>query len=325
MKKSLYPACLAVLALASACSDNKSDSKPLRESTYDAEIRRTEFGIPHIKAKDEGGLGFGVGYAYAQDNFCLLADQLVTVNGERSKYFGPDERSTDSELSNLQTDFFYGLINDTQAIDTAWQAQAEPMKALISGYVAGFNLYLQVTGRDNLPQACKGAAWVRKANARDFVKLVRSYAIESGSASFIESIVAAAPPGTTPAAPAAIGKLKALEPDYWSKRRERTGSNGVALGKNATDNGAGMLLANPHFPWEGRLRFYQLHLTIPGQLDVMGASLGGLPEVNIGFNQNVAWTHTVNTSAHFTLHALQLDPADPTRYIVDGQGRSMTR
>ncbi len=47
--------------------------------------------------------------------------------------------------------------------------------------------------------------------------------------------------------------------------------------------------------------------------------------VNIGFNRHVAWTHTVNTSSHFTLHALQLDPADPTRYLVDGQARSMTR
>ena len=93
MHRRLYPACLTMLALAltSACSN--SDNPEAQAPKYAAEIRRTEFGIPHIKADDEGGLGFGVGYAYAQDNFCLLADQITTVNGQRSKHFGPDARS----------------------------------------------------------------------------------------------------------------------------------------------------------------------------------------------------------------------------------------
>lgn len=322
MTRRLHPACLAVLAL-TACGGNDRPPPP-HEPRFAADIRRTEFGIPHIKADDEGGLGFGVGYAYAQDNFCLLAEQITTVNGQRSKYFGPDASGLNSDLSNLQTDFFYGLINDAEAVQAAARAQPAPMKAMIDGYVAGYNLYLNETGRDKLPQACKDAPWVRTATASDFIKLLRSYAIEGGSAEFIGAMVGAAPPGAA-SGPGAAAPLKALEPAYWVAKRERTGSNGVALGKAATDNGAGMLLGNPHFPWEGRLRFYQLHLTIPGKLDVMGASLGGMPQVNIGFNRDVAWTHTNNTSSHFTLHALQLDPADPTRYLVDGQARAMVR
>ncbi len=80
-----------------------------------------------------------------------------------------------------------------------------------------------------------------------------------------------------------------------------------------------MLLANPHFPWVGGMRFYEMHLTIPGQLDVMGAALPGLPVINIGFNRHVAWTHTVDTSKHFTLYRLTLDPKDSTRYLLDGK------
>jgi len=56
-----------------------------------ADIRRTTFGVPHIRAQDERGLGFGIGYAYAQDNLCLLANEIVTVNGQRSRFFGPDQ------------------------------------------------------------------------------------------------------------------------------------------------------------------------------------------------------------------------------------------
>eukprot|EP01030_Chromulinospumella_sphaerica_P022437 gene22437-22416_t len=59
--------------------------------TLSADIRRTGFGIPHIRANDERGLGYGIGYAYAQDNLCLLANEVVTVNGQRARYFGAEQ------------------------------------------------------------------------------------------------------------------------------------------------------------------------------------------------------------------------------------------
>src|SRR5450432_1137060 len=52
-------------------------------------IRRTEFGLPHILAASYRGLGYGYGYAFAQDNLCTLAAQVLTLRGERSRYFGP--------------------------------------------------------------------------------------------------------------------------------------------------------------------------------------------------------------------------------------------
>ncbi|RYH13966.1 MAG: hypothetical protein EON57_01185 [Alphaproteobacteria bacterium] len=61
-----------------------------------------------------------------------------------------------------------------------------------------------------------------------------------------------------------------------------------------------MLLGNPHFPWNGRFRFTQQQLTIPGQYDVAGGSLIGSPVVNIGWNKDVAWSHTVSTAYRFT-------------------------
>jgi acyl-homoserine-lactone acylase len=101
------------------------------------------------------------------------------------------------------------------------------------------------------------------------------------------------------------------------------GSNGWAFGRTATPDGRGLLLGNPHFPWIGPNRFWEMHQTIPGKLDVMGATAGLNPVVAIGFNKDVAWTHTVSTGKRFTLYELQLDPKDPTVYLVDGQPRHM--
>ena len=100
------------------------------------------------------------------------------------------------------------------------------------------------------------------------------------------------------------------------------GSNGWAFGRNATPDGRGLLLGNPHFPWTGTNRFWEMHQTIPGKLDVMGATVGLSPVVVIGFNKDVAWTHTVSTGKRFTLYELKLDPKDPTVYLVDGQPKT---
>jgi acyl-homoserine-lactone acylase len=51
----------------------------------------------------------------------------------------------------------------------------------------------------------------------------------------------------------------------------------------------------------------------------MGASLGHTAVVQIGFNRDVAWSHTVSTGKRFTLYELALVPGDPMRYRVDGQ------
>jgi acyl-homoserine-lactone acylase len=63
-----------------------------------------------------------------------------------------------------------------------------------------------------------------------------------------------------------------------------------------------MLVGNPHFPWQGALRFYEAHLTVPGELDVYGASLLGSPAINIGFTDGVAWSATVSAGRRFTAY-----------------------
>ena len=84
-----------------------------------------------------------------------------------------------------------------------------------------------------------------------------------------------------------------------------------------------MVLGNPHFPWQGAERFYQSHLTIPGKVDVEGASLFGVPLILIGHTQKLAWSHTVSTARRFTPFQLTLVPGSPTQYLFDGQVRTM--
>jgi acyl-homoserine-lactone acylase len=149
--------------------------------------------------------------------------------------------------------------------------------------------------------------------------------IQAGVAALADAVLAARPPAATAGAAAAVDLADAaqalreagvLEPPW--------GSNAWAFGRDTTANGRGVLLGNPHFPWQGTNRFWQMHLTVPGQMDVMGASIGLTALVQIGFNKDVAWSHTVSTGKRFTLHELSLAAGDPTTYLVDGQPQRMT-
>lgn len=89
-------------------ADGATAGRAVGEGDHTARISRTEYGIPHILARDFDGLGYGYGYAFAQDNVCELADQVVTLRGERSRFFGPDgEGGEDGKGANLASDTYY--------------------------------------------------------------------------------------------------------------------------------------------------------------------------------------------------------------------------
>jgi acyl-homoserine-lactone acylase len=84
-----------------------------------------------------------------------------------------------------------------------------------------------------------------------------------------------------------------------------------------------MVLANPHYPWQGADRFWMAQLTVPGSYDMEGGTLMGFPLIGIGFNSSIAWTHTDSSDEHFTFYQLKLVPGDPTSYYVDGRATPM--
>jgi acyl-homoserine-lactone acylase len=100
-------------------------------------------------------------------------------------------------------------------------------------------------------------------------------------------------------------------------------SNAWGIGADRAADGGGMLVANPHFPWEGALRFWEVHLTVPGEVNIYGAQLSGLPGIGIGFTETFGWTHTVSAGNRFTAYLLDLVPGDPTSYVYGDEVRQM--
>jgi acyl-homoserine-lactone acylase len=294
---------------------------------FDVTIRRTAHGIPHVYARDYASLAYGYAYAFAQDNLCQIADSYATVDAQRSRFFGADNswrfEGNGTTVNNLNSDFFYQRINDTKVVENlvAQPPPAGPKREIkegVRGYVAGYNAYLQETGADKLPDpTCRGKPWVRPIDEMDVYRRFYQLASLASQGVALDGIAAAAPlTGGAPATSAAQ-----LAPAF--AQLGDLGSNAYGLGKEATDNGRGMVLGNPHFPWQGSERFYQAQLTIPGELDVAGASLFGVPLINIGTTRGMAWSHTVSTARRFTPFEEKLVPGSPTSYLYDGQVQQM--
>jgi acyl-homoserine-lactone acylase len=330
--------CVSIVAVIGAISVSSASAgtDPANQPGAIAVIQRTEGGIAHISARTFYGVGYGQGYVEAQDNLCVLADAFVTYAAQRSRYFGPDATylSPGNQVSfnNLASDFAYQRINDERLVQRLLDqpppnGPTEQARQAVAGFAAGYDRLLRAIGgaagvRD---PACHGRAWVRPITDRDVWRRIYALAGLLSFQYFTQALVDAVPPAPTTVAAGAA----AIDPQRLRQALPvpggglPVGSNGYAIGGTATANGTGMLLANPHFPWQGIDRYEQFELSIPGQLDVAGGALLGLPGINIGHTQGVAWTHTASTAYRFTPYQLTLVPGDPTSYIVDGRVQHM--
>jgi len=341
MPRLLIPILLLPFIL-SACSDSSDrttrppDTGTTPTLTYSAQIRRTEYGIPHIEADDWGSLGYGFGYAYAQDNFCVVMREVVFATGRSAELMG-------EEQGNVETDFMMRFLNGSneEFREKYFDLLPDYAQDLVVGYVDGLHRYLEETGVENLPEGdngCRNADWVYAFDEIDLLIFMRRISLggSSDQGTFRNGILAAAGPDSAVQAKASGGisvkaRLPSLDESSDGLRRMARqmrnfdrGSNALAFGSSATQNGGGLLLGNPHQPWFGAGAWYEAHLTIPGVYDVAGVSLHGYPMIGIGFNRDLAWTHTVSFANRFSFYELHLNPDNPLQYDYSGEWRDIS-
>lgn len=359
-------------------------------SGYNVTITRTTYGVPHIKAKDYKSLGYGEGYAFAQDNLCVFLEDLLTIRGERSRYFGADGTYTiepnGSTANNVDSDFFWKSLFAYQEVDTkgvkrtAWEKTREntlpDFKDVVTGYTAGVNRYIaelksggQVYTKADGSKvtahaACANAEWLQPIAEADLYRRFVRLSVLASTSVFVGQIGSTQPPSGLPvvggavpvpaarsassaSGPAAVQTAKlspqalkvlknskegqlalaALQnnpnPFTAMQDKDKFGSNMYAFGREGTQNGQSLVYGNPHFPWKGTERLYLSHniLEIDGRkkMDIMGVGLYGVPAVLIGFNEKLAWSHTVSTAFRFTMYQLQINPQNPLQYMKDGK------
>ena len=321
---------LVLVLLAGACSGD-DDAAPSSSTTsttgeqdvatgdggFEAELVRTTDGVVHVTGDTIEDVTFGQGWASSEDRPCDLVDQVLMIRGERAAYFG--EEHLGSDIGWLATGIFEVASDDWASLDAG-------QRSYIEAFAAGWNAQLEDVGVDGLTGWCAGEDWVRPVEPVEVYAYARSLALQASSGAVLDFLVGAEPPGAADADAGADDGAdeSALAAGLAPLAERPVASNGWAIGRERSTDGRGMLVANPHFPWEGSLRFWESHLVVPGELDAYGVQLTGLPGIGIGFTDTFAWTHTVSAGSRFTGYLLDLVDGDPTSYRYGDETRQMT-
>lgn len=258
----------------------------LLSNTKSTEILWDNYGIPHIYGVDAQGAFKAFGWAQMQSHGDLLLRLYGQARGRAAEYWGEDY---------LESDRWVVTMGVPERATTWYQEQNETFRNYLDSFAAGINSYAQehpeliddevevvlpVTGEDVL-------AHVHRVLNFTFV--------------------------VDPETVADLGSQ-----GKQSKPEQSKGSNGWAIAPSRSVNGNAMLLANPHLPWSDLFLWYEAQITAPG-MDAYGTTLVGIPVLAIAFNNNLGWTHTVNTFDGWDLYKLTLSDDG---YLFDGEVRN---
>ncbi len=344
--------------LAVACTNDGDDASSDNGGSvvgsgdrYQATVRRTTDGVAHISGKTLTDAAFGQGYASGQDRTCDLADQILKVRGERARWFGPGEKD-----ANINSDVAWRTIDIWNKAKADWASFPKDGVELITAFADGWNTQLAEVGADHIAGWCRGAKWLRPVEPFEIYAYGRSTAILASGGAVSRFIPTARPPGTPEPTPVATsttttvatsatpsGDAPATTASTQDERGDEStsspaasstglgplaetplASNGWAIGSARSEDGHGLLVGNPHFPWDGELRFWESQLTVPGKVNFYGVQLSGLPGIGVGFTEKFGWTHTVSAGNRFTAYRLSLVPGDPTSYRYGDEVRKIT-
>jgi acyl-homoserine-lactone acylase len=302
---SVRPAVLFVVALLFIAESAFAQSG--QDLAQQVEIRRTDYGVPHILGENYRAAGFGLGYAQAEDYTEQLLRLMVSAKGELSKALGPDHLESDvrSRQRHAIAVATYDLVD-------------ERVRAVKEGFAEGVNYFIRMNP-DRVPEwaepnftghdvAARDIGWADASSVRRFVRMLE----EGDDPRIAPDDYESRPQQHT--APEEIGTGHTPDP----------GSNAWALAPERTVDGHAILVRNPHLSWQAG--YYEAQFTIPGEVNFYGDFRVGGPFTTIGgFNEYTSSATTNNNPPSHEIYALEVDPATPDHYLFDGATHPVQR
>lgn len=251
------------------------------------DIVRDEFGVPHIFAKTDAEVAYGLAWAHAEDDFETIQIGYLAGNNLLSKHLGN---------IGLGADFISQFIDSEDLFDSKYNSDiSSEYKNIVKAYALGLNSYArehpdEVFVEDLFPVNEK--KMMRYAQLQLF--------ISSNGDKWVSNIID-----------------NKLSYDF-SKEEQYKGSNTFAFNSTKTKDGNTYLAINTHQPLDGPVSWYEAHLCSEEGTNILGALFAGTPNILIGTNENLAWAHTVNQPDKTDVFALEMHPDKKLQYRVDG-------
>lgn len=260
------------------------------------EILRDTSGVPHIYAKTDAQLTFGLAWAQMEDHADLILRAYARSRGRAAEFYGRDLLASDRYVWRM------GL---PQLAKHQYARLSRRNRDSLDAFAEGMNAYA-AHNADKLSDASKK---VFPITGKDVLQHVAYSLYYNGlilSEDYVNAVIANNPECQAPA------KI--------DKASSGGASNGWVIDGTRTASGKPILLSNTHFPWPTlksleHLLWHEAHLVGP-RLDVYGVGLVGVPALTIGFNRNKAWT--ITAAGAFDLVDFYQLTLSGDGYVLDG-------
>jgi len=258
----------------------------------DVTIVRDSFGIPHIFAKRDAEVAFGLAWANAEDAF-HESQQLI--------YAAKSFMGRKDGIEGAKADFFVHAIGAKRLVDEKFDTDLSPeFKAYIDGYVQGVNAYAAAHPEE---VQVKGAFPITSKD------MIMAYVVTMSFLSWTQGNIG----------DAVGGKYDDVALDFPTHPHPNVGSNTFAFKSTKTVDGNTYLCINPHLQMDGLLSFYEAHLQSEEGLNIEGCMFQGSSSLAMGVNQHLGWGMTWNTFDKVDVFKLYMNPKKKLQYQMDGQ------
>lgn len=273
------------------------------------EILRDQQAVPHIYAKNELDAYFALGFVHAQDRLWQMELNLRAASGMLAEWFGH---------SMLTHDRFHRSLGLSEIVEKDFYNLDEKTRAILNAYALGINTFrkeMSVLPPEYLFLSTQPHTW--KAHDSLLIlkymgwQLSRNYWDELLYVALNRQLSTQEMQDLFPSPHKNIPLLHSSNYQNYShslaksaesmlkkmsiKSSKDVGSNNWVVAGSRTMDGKPLLANDPHLKLSIPTTWYAAHISTP-QINIVGATLPGIPAILLGKNDYVAWAFT-NTGA----------------------------
>ena len=275
-----------LLVLALPVFAQPGDMQRWKKIASSVTITRDTYGVPHVECARDADCVFGFIYAQAEDFFWQIEDDYLRSLGRAAEIYGPAE---------LDEDLFNRMLEISRKAEEQYKAGSPTAKLLTERIADGLNFYLATHPATKPRLLTRIEPWY-----------VNAFALYATSQLF-------------------RGRRDGLQNSQVESAASVVGSNAWAIAPSRSAGRTSMLFINPHQPFFGAGQWYEGHVRSKEGWNLSGATFFGFGFPSIGFNEQLGWTHTVNTPDTTDFYEEKFtDPANPLHYRYGNGWRDAT-
>jgi len=286
-----------------------SGSEKVKGIQEEVEILWDKWGIPHIYAKSLKDAYFAQGYLHSRHRLWQMETFRRLISGELSELTGEATLLSDKYYRTL------GLHRLAKQCASILEKNKESEEyGWMSAYVNGVNAGIKEAQKNPPIEFSVLNIKPREWLIEDSFKIDSMIEWNLSSWNFPLEVIR-----EHLIIKLGLEKAKKFIP-FFSETyvKGSKGSNAWAVSPNKSESGAVLLANDPHLALTNPVIWFLTHINCP-ELNLIGTTFPGLPQIIIGHNENIAWGITNVTADTIDLFELEINPENQKQYKYNGE------